>query len=238
MSKRKQGSLYQEIKDKLLSEIQNGGYSLGDRLPTESELCAIHEASRTTIRFALNELENEGILERIQGKGTFIKRKEIQLLATRSFAEDLSAQGKNAVNRVIEQMIVPAEAPLDEMLGIGLRSPVNRLARLRLADEEPLIYEISHIPWHLAPGLANETIEGSLFAFLKRKYELSVHRSVERLKPILSDRKTSQLLRIKEGSPCFEVKAVTYLTDGTPLEYSYGVLRGDLSNYTIERCFA
>lgn len=237
MSKRKQGSLYGEIKEEILKQIQAGLHPLGERLPTESALCELFRASRTTIRFALQELESEGILERIQGKGTFVRRKEIQLLATRSFAEDLSAHGKIAVNRIVKQDIVPAEAPLDELLRIELKSPVNRIVRLRSADDEPLILETSHIPWHLAPGLANEKIEGSLFAFLRERYELVIHRSVERLRPILADKAASRELRIKEGSPCFEVKTVTYLADQTPLEYSFGILRGDLSNYTIERCF-
>jgi len=237
MTKKQHNPLYAMLKEKLLLQIQSEEYKVGDRLPTESELCDQYQVSRTTVRYALQELEREGILERIQGSGTFVKRKELQLLATRSFSEDISAQGKKPSNKVLEAVVVPADSPLAGVLGIPLESPVTKLVRLRFADNEPLIYETSYIPWSLAPGLALNHDEGSLFSLIQSRYQLQIHRSVEKLKPVLADKQVAKLLNIPEGSPCFEVQTITYLTDNTPLEYNYGIFRGDFPNFTIERFY-
>lgn len=237
MTKRTGNTLYFNIKEQLLKQIQSGIYKVGEKLPTEADLCLLYSASRTTIRLALSELEVQGILERIQGKGTFVKRKELQLIQTRSFSEDVLMQGKEPSSKIVEAKVVPAEVPLDEFLQVPLSSPVNQLLRVRYADHEPLIYERTYIPWSLAPGLVNDYSEGSLFTFLEKRYQLKASRSVEQLKPILADKMAKKLLGIKEGSPCLQVKTFTYLADHTPLEYSFGVFRGDFSSYTIERHF-
>jgi len=237
MTKRTGNSLYFNIKEQLLKQIQSGVYKVGERLPTEADLCQLYAASRTTIRLALSELEVQGILERIQGKGTFVKRKELQLIQTRSFTEDVLMQGKEPTSKIIEAKVIPAEVPLDEFLQIPLNSPVNQLLRVRYADGEPLLYERTYIAWSMAPGLVNDYTDGSLFSFLETKHQLKAHRSVEQLKPILADKTAKKLLGIKEGSPCLQVKTFTYLADNKPMEYSFGVFRGDFSSYTIERHF-
>jgi len=237
MTKRTKNSLYFNIKEQLLKQIQSGIYAVGQKLPTEADLCEIYSASRTTIRLALSELENQGILERTQGRGTFVKRKELQLIQTRSFTEDVLTQGKQPTSKILEAKVIPADALLNEFLHVPLNTPINQLLRVRFADNEPLLYERTYIAWTLAPGLVNDYTSGSLFAFLEEKYNLKAHRSVEQLKPILADKTDRKLLGIKEGSPCLQVKTFTYLADNTPLEYSFGVFRGDFPSYTIERHF-
>lgn len=237
MTKRTNNTLYFNIKEQLLKQIQSGFYAVGEKLPTEADLCTMFSASRTTIRLALSELEVQGILERYQGKGTFVKRKELHLIQTRSFTEDVLMSGKEPTSKIIESKVMPAEMPLDEFLQVSLKAPINQLLRIRYADNEPLLYETTYIAWDLAPGLVNDYTEGSLFSFLETKHNLKAHRSVEQLKPILADKTASKLLGVKEGSPCLQVRTFTYLTDNTPLEYSFGVFRGDFPSYTIERHF-
>lgn len=237
MTKRTNNTLYFNIKEQLLKQIQSGFYAVGEKLPTEANLCEMFSASRTTIRLALSELEVQGILERYQGKGTFVKRKELHLIQTRSFTEDVLMSGKEPTSRIIESKVTPAEMPLDEFLQVSLKAPINQLLRIRYADNEPLLYETTYIAWDLAPGLVNDYTDGSLFSFLETKHNLKAHRSVEQLKPILADKMASKLLGVKEGSPCLQVRTFTYLADNTPLEYSFGVFRGDFPSYTIERHF-
>lgn len=239
MTKRHKNSLYFNIKEQLLKQIHTGIYNVGDKLPTESDLCELYNASRTTIRLALSELEIEGILERTQRKGTFVKRKELQLNQTRSFAQDLIMQGKEPINKLLEAKVIPSSSPFDEFFQISSNTPLNQLLRVRYADAEPVLYERTYIPWSLAPGLVNEYTEGSgsLFDFLGTRYGIKLHRSTEQLKPVLADKLASKLLQIKEGAPCLQVKTFTYSSDNTLIEYSFGIFRGDFSNYTIERFF-
>ncbi|KIL39196.1 hypothetical protein SD70_21650 [Gordoniibacillus kamchatkensis] len=233
--------MYFIIKENLLKQIQAGTYPIGEKIPTENELCAQYKVSRTTIRLALHELELEGMLERIQGRGTFVKRKEVQHWVTQphSYADVVLHAGQEPKTKLIESSVIPIESPLDEILQIPLKSPVTHLLRVRYADNEPLLYERSFIPWSLAPGLANEynDNEGSLFKLLELKYNMKVHRTVEQLKPILADKTASRLLNIKEGAPCMQMRTFTYLQDNTLVEYNYAVFRGDLQNFTIERTY-
>lgn len=237
MTKRTNNTLYFNIKEQLLKQIQSGFYAVGEKLPTEAALCEMFSASRTTIRLALSELEVQDILERHQGKGTFVKRKELQLNQKRSFTEDVLMSGKEPTSKIIEAKVMPAEIPLNEFLNISVKAPVNQLLRIRYADNEPLLYETTYIAWDLAPGLINEYKDGSLFSFLESEYNLKAYRSVEQLKPVLADKLASRLLGVKEGSPCLQVRTFTYLADSSPLEYSFGVFRGDFPSYTIERQF-
>lgn len=239
MTKRQNNSMYNNIKEQILNQIHTGVYEVGGKLPTEAELCETFQVSRTTIRLALNELEFQGIVERTQGKGTFVKRKEMQLVQTRSFTEDVLNNGMLPWHKLVSASVVPAEPPLDEYLKVPAKSPVTELTRVRYADDVPLLYETTYVPWHVAPGLATEYTEssGSLFEFLKGRYEIKIDRSVEQLKPVLADKNVAKWLGVKEGSPCLQVKTFTYGVDGEPIEHSFGVFRGDIPSYTIERYY-
>lgn len=239
MTKRNNNTMYANIKETLLNQIHEGVYKVGAQLPTEAELCDVFQASRTTIRQALNELEHQGIVERIQGRGTFVKRKEIHLVQTRSFSEDVLHNGMVPRNRLLDATVVPAAKPMDELLKVPLQSPVNALARVRYADEVPLLFEKTYIPWHVAPGLANDYKEdsGSLYAFLEARYQVKIVRSVEQLKPVLADKEAAKHLRVSEGALCLQVKTLAYGEEGKPLEVSFGIFRGDFQSYTIERYY-
>jgi GntR family transcriptional regulator len=237
MTKRSGISLYVQVKKKILEDIKSGHYSVSKQIPTEYELCDLFKVSRTTIRQALNELETDGFLERTQGKGTFIKKKQILFSTNKSFAEDIIASGKTPSNKIIEASVIAADESLSEILQIPVKTPVTKLVRIRYADGEPIVFETSFIPWSLAPGLANDTFEQSLYAHLQTQYNLKLLRSIEKIKAVLSDQATSQILHIKEGTPCFSIHTMTYLVDNTPMEYNYGISRGDFPEYKIERFF-
>jgi GntR family transcriptional regulator len=237
MTKRNGVSLYNQVKEKILADIKSGHYNVSKQIPTEYELCDLFKVSRTTIRQALNELETEGFLERTQGRGTFIKKKEIIFSTNKSFSEDIIASGKRPSNKIIEASVIAADQSLSEILQIPLKTPVTKLVRIRYADGEPIIYETSFIPWSLAPGLANDAIEQSLYTHLQTQYNLKLLRSIEKIKAVLSDEATGQILDINAGTPCFSIHTMTYLVDNTPIEYNYGIARGDFPEYKIERFF-
>ncbi|MCG7407227.1 GntR family transcriptional regulator [Paenibacillus sp. ACRRX] len=237
MTKRHTDSLYVKVKEQILKHIHSGVYPVGSKIPTEVEMCRMYKVSRTTIRTALQDLERDRLLERTQGRGTFVKKHELQMKPTRSFADDVLAYGKRPSSKVVKTAVVPATAPLDELLGIPLNSAVHQVLRVRYADDEPVLYEQCHIPWNHAPGLASELTDGSLYELLQCKYNLHVRTSTEKLKPVLADNTASRLLGIEEGTPCLQVVTLSYLDDEVPLEYTYGIFRGDVSYYVIERTF-
>lgn len=234
-------SLYSMVKDKILEMIKSGKYSVGQQLPTESELCKQYQISRTTVRLALQQLVLEGRIYRVQGKGTFVSKPKIHHSMTtleKSFAEQMLDQGLSPDTYILELQVIPATSELAKSLQIEEMDPINKLARVRSADNEPMLYEISYLPWKLTPGLINEDCSGSLYKLLRSKFQLQVKRTVEFVEPILSDQSVSHYLNIPEGAPAFYLETITYNADGVPIEYSQGYFRGDRSKFVIERNYS
>ncbi|WP_274364990.1 GntR family transcriptional regulator [Paenibacillus thermotolerans] len=231
-------ALYNVVKDKILEMIKSGKYPIGEQLPTESELCKQFDVSRTTIRLALQQLALEGRIHRVQGKGTFVSKPKVHHSITsleKGFAEQMLDQGLRPETRVLDLMVIPATPALAASLQIAEKDPVNKLLRVRYADNEPLAYEVSFLPWKFTPGLQHEDCEGSLYKLLRTKFQFPVKRTVEYVEPVLTDQMTSNYLNIPEGTPAFYLETTAYTADEVPIEYSYGYFRGDRSKFVIER---
>lgn len=233
-------SKYAIVKQHLLDAIKSGHYQPGDQLPIEDELCKMYTVSRTTIRQALQQLELEGRINKIQGKGTFISTTQSEIVHHMlapivNFTELMEELGRRSETRILESSVVPAIPPFQLQLDIPEQSPVTKLVRLRLADDQPVAHETIYLPWSLAPGLSNEKEIGSLFKLLKEKYGHQIERSVDTLKPVIADEAIAKLLNIESGSPSFHIRTVSYLQDNTPIEYSESVFRTDMSHFVIER---
>ena len=114
---------YQQIKDLLLGSIQSGALDDGACLPPERELCERYDVSRVTVRKAIKELEDEGAVYRIQGKGTFLRRPQnkITQVLTRltSFTEDMLSRGMTAGSRILLTEQVAASAEIAEKLELA-----------------------------------------------------------------------------------------------------------------------
>ena len=113
---------YVTVKNKLLADIGNGVYKVGDKLPTEREMCEMFQVSRITVRQALAELQNDGWVQRTQGRGTFVQPRdrkksrkfESLLNSNYSFSEELKKQGVKPSMRVLSLSRVPAQPPLTD----------------------------------------------------------------------------------------------------------------------------
>ena len=241
MAEGKQGvSLYFSIKEQLLEEILSGSLKVGDQLPTENELMNRFDVSRTTIRLAVQQLELDGYVQKVQGKGTFVTKPKIAETITphiRTFVEQMNDLGLKSRSKILEQVVVAADLSLAEKLGIGLKDPVVKLSRLRFAESDPIQHSISYIPWKIAPGLIEDDCTNSLFELLHGKYGINLHRSVESIEPVMSDKNVSKLLEIKPNSPAFLLESITYTDQNEPVEYSSSIIRGDRSKFTLERFF-
>jgi GntR family transcriptional regulator len=242
MNEKQEASLYILVKNQIIEAIQIGTYQVGDKLPTEMELCEEYNVSRTTVRIALQQLVMEGRINKVQGKGTFVTKPKIkQSLTTawKGFASQLMEQGYQPKTEIIDLKVVPADFTLAQHLKINENDPVNQLVRVRYANDEPLQYETSYIPWKIAPGLINdeEDCKSSLFQLLKNKYNIIIHKTVEALEPVLATEEASSYIGIPVGSPIFSLETITYNDELIPIEYSNALFRGDLSKFTIERMY-
>ncbi|MBO0991977.1 GntR family transcriptional regulator [Bacillus sp. SD088] len=231
-------ALYSLVKDEIIELIKSKKYVAGDQLPTENEFCKMFDVSRTTTRIALQQLELEGRIYRAQGKGTFVSESKVKqsLSSTdKGFTQQMLAQGVRPKIKVVSSQVVPATEILATNLYLKVNDAINKLVRIRYANDEPIQYEVAYIPWGIAPGLVDDDCQGSLYHLLQSKYDVNILRTVETIDPILADDYISSTLQVQLGAPCLSIETTAYTDNDIPVEYSYAVFRGDRSNFTVER---
>ena len=135
---------YKRLLDTIRSEIQRGIYQVHDQIPSEKELGERFDVSRVTVRRALKELTEEGLLERYQGKGTYVSMPRIQrdLRSVTSFHASCTMMGlKGSARVILRQLIAPTERDLRELQLSG-DAHVIEVRRLCLADDAPVMLEM------------------------------------------------------------------------------------------------
>src|SRR5579859_8307090 len=148
--------LYEQIKTALRSRILDGTYAAHSQMPSENDLCAMFNVSRITVRQALGDLQKEGLVFKLHGKGTFVsKPKAFQnVTSLQGFAEAMSSMGYEIVNQVRSFRTVKADRHLATKLNVPEGAPLVEIHRVRLLNREPVSLEQTWVPEALGKRLA------------------------------------------------------------------------------------
>jgi GntR family transcriptional regulator len=233
--------LYVQLREALRSQIEEQGLRPGDRLPTEVELEARYGVSRSTIRQAVGELEAEGLLRRVQGKGTFVAAPKIQHLPVlTSFSELLRSQGHRPSHRLLRSTIVPASPQVAHDLALDEGLPGRHLERLLVADDQPVGVSRTWLPLAVL-GDHDAYIDrgvhdgGSLYRLLADSSpELVPNRGTETIQPALAGPEESRLLGCEPGTPLLEIRRCTWTATDLPLERTQLVFVPGRYEYRVE----
>jgi len=224
--------LYIQLANKLRDSINEGQIATGEALPSERALSELTGASRVTIRKAIEQLVEEGLLLRRHGSGTFIAPRAEQPGTTLSgFSADALHRGKAPGSIWLVKTVSSATPDEAAALAIAPAAQVARLARVRIADDEPLAIEHATVVADLLPAM--ERIGDSLYAALDMKGNRPV-RGVQKIRASLATPIEAGLLSIKEGSEVLRIERRTYLADGTPVEFTRSAYRGDRYEFVSE----
>lgn len=229
--------LYLRLKEILQEHIETGRLQPGDRVPSERELSEQYDMSRMTVRHALTELVNEGVLVRQQGRGTFVGRPKIRqaLAGLTSFSEDMQARGLRPGGKVLSLQIVQAPRKVRTSLGLDESHWVVRIERLRLADDEPMALEITHLSAGRFGGLVHDDLNHtSLYRLMEEKYGAKVTAATQSIEPALADATLARHLGVREGALLLLLERVTYDSNGVPTEYVSSYYRGDRYRFIVE----
>jgi len=221
---------YFQLKEIMRERIRSGEWKPGELIPSERELSEKYGISRMTARQAITELVNEGLFYREQGKGTFVSQRKItqQLIHLTGFTEDIRARGQRPGTKVLSATMHPADEETAEKLRINPGTPIFRLQRLRLADDEPLAIELSQISFKGCEGLLEEDLEhNSLYRLLEAKYGLALMEADQELEAGLTGSEEAQLLKISVASPVLFTRRITYSDRNQPIEYAKAVYCGN-----------
>lgn len=230
--------LYYQLKEILLSYIQKNHMNAGDSIPTEVELCQIFNISRPTVRQAINELEREGYLKKIKGKGTFIAEPKIDQEYTHriiSFNDEMRQKGLVPKTEVLKQRYKASDEQVAKKLGLPVGDEVFHLRRLRYTNDEPIVFLDSFIPVKLCPGIIEvDFVNNSLYSTFEQKYGIMVKRAVRCIEVGLAGEYEAKLLHIKEGAPIHYFETVAYNQDNVAVEYTISRYRADKSKFIVE----
>ncbi|MCL4458971.1 MAG: GntR family transcriptional regulator [Chloroflexi bacterium] len=229
--------LYYQLEQILREEITRGRFPIGRPIPPEMELAKQYGLSRYTTRQAIDRLVREGLLERHRGRGTYVTKPRLieqSLAGFYSFAHEMQEKGLSPRSEVLEASIVPPSEEVREKLQLEPGEAITRVKRLRFAEEEPLILEITHLPTALVPGILEEDLRiASLYDLLETKYGLSVTSARELIKPVVVRTHEARLLRMSRGSAAFFVERLAW-SERLPVEWRQSLIRGDRYLYSIE----
>lgn len=167
---------YQQIINDLTKKIQNGTYKQNEKLPTEEELSISYNVSRMTVNKALNDLEKDNFIFKIQGSGTFVKENTIhkEFGSSISFSQDISSTGKKPGSELLEYKILRYDdfPELYYEFNLAKHEEIVYFKRLRYSNNEKVALSNTYISKKIIPKIDINSLESSFYKFLKDKYNI------------------------------------------------------------------
>lgn len=228
--------LYYQIKRLLLAKIESGELQAGDAFPTEQQIQAMYEVSRTTVRQALSELEDEGKITRHRGRGTFVAEAKVSHSPDQypDLADHMARQGLSPGWRLLSmEWVVPPEE-IATQLKLEFTQKVYKIERLRLADGREIGHQLAYVAPQYA-GVIDESalLDGGSLRYLRGLSVLEECVADRVLEAIPATRRIANYLKIAEGTPVLRIRRVVHTPDGKPIEAFLGIYRGDRFEYHI-----
>ena len=231
-------ALYLQISSLLHEEISRGLYDPSGKLPSEAELCKRFAVSRVTVRLALDKLAEENVVERKQGKGTFVAGKQLRhgLDTLRSFHESLRIQGLNPEMRLIARHIVNTPDNVRSALGVNMEKSLL-LERLHVVDGEPVALGRSYLPVEVDSLSWEETEQQPTYAILESLTGLRVVRADIGISAQSADKELADILKISSGMPLLVMRRLSYLANEDCCDHSVFYIRPQHYEFVMSSYF-
>lgn len=227
--------LYLQLMNILIDMIENT-LEENEQILSEREICEIYDVSRTTVRQAMDELEKEGYIYKVHGKGTFVspKRMNQDLVSFYSFTEEMKKIGKQPSSEVTGFEIIQAGEKVSSIFKIESEDLLYKISRIRKADGIHMLYETTYLPFNRFKGITREQLEEKpMYDVLMKEFNARITSAEEIFQPILTNKLESVYLDIKEGSPSLKIERLTYENEFI-IEYTVSVARGDKFKYRVK----
>ncbi len=216
----------EQVRDYLLELIET--HPAGAPIPAERVLCQQLSVSRPTVRSAVDELVNTGLLVRQHGRGTFVAKAKItQEMVSGTGSMSLPRASGTWESRVLEHARVPAGARVGRRLHISPAAEIHYIARLRLVDGEPMAVEHLHVPAAIAPELTLHDMESGDFYDRLREHGVHVSEAVQSIEPTVTNESEASILGVPVFAPALLFERLTTDAGGRQVEYVHSIYRGD-----------
>lgn len=229
--------LYSKVANRLEETIRSGELKPGNRLPPERQLLRDFDVSRATLRSALSELEQRGLISRHQGRGTFVQSTEPipNYAGFFSLRDAITARGLDLSTKVLGVCEIPAGRQSATDLGLLPGDPVIEIQRLRTIEGEPLILETGVYPSRLFPGLMQTDLEDrSLYETMRSDYGHAVASATTTYEPVLLTPSEADQLDVPANMPAMMIRRISQDKNKVPVELSYAFMRGDRCRFVFQ----
>ncbi|MFR4286551.1 MAG: GntR family transcriptional regulator [Enterococcus italicus] len=228
--------IYIQIHDDIKRKIEENIWQVGDRIPSERELSLHFGVSRMTLRQAIQNLSDEGILERKVGSGTYVANRKVQekMTGTTSFTEIMLSQGRQPSSKVTSYFVTSPSSSEIEKLALSEKQLVLRMERIRYADGIPICFELASIPETLINQFTKESITNSFYRILEDK-GFKIGRANQTISATEASEKIAEFLNIKRGDAVLRLRQVSFFDDGRPFEYVRTQYVGSRFEFYLEK---
>ena len=228
--------LFAQVRDTLRELILSSALPVGSKLPSEGELETRYGVSRITVRQALADLQGLGLIEKVNGRGSFVRRPDSPggLGPLTGFYETMRSRGHSALGKVTAVRQTKANQQVATHLKVAKGSPVGTVTILRMVDGEPYARHIAYANTHLIEKLIAEDLEtNDLITIAQERLGYRLAHSEIDISADLADAKVAKFLAIAQGAPVLKLSVTSMNARGEPLIFSEFLGRGDRFHYLL-----
>lgn len=230
MRKVKGVPLYVQIRESFRLRIQSGELEVGSQLPSEETLAKDYGVSRMTLRRAMNDLVEEGLIVRKHGEGTLVFSAKVtrDYATLTSFYEDAQSRGLKPSSRVVKKKIIKADSEIAKNLMINEGEPVFNIIRLRLVEDNMVmaVHDL-YIPVSLCPWIEDTNLEQASLYDLYDRHGLPIAWGSQIVEARSATEEQAKYLNIESDSPVLYSERVSYTSKNLPVERVVAVSPGD-----------
>lgn len=230
--------LYEQLRQGLLNAITSGQLPTGSKMPTEEELCSGLGISRPVARQAYNALIEAGYVERMRGRGTFVRTPDNRgrfIDNQFSFAKEMSIFGLEHYTVSLQKEWASYSPEMFGQLELDQNDRCLHITRMRYVQQKPYVLVENYIPEKLFPGIDQYDFERrSLYDVFEKEYRLRVVRSHRTMAARVATAEQAELFGTQRGAPIMYVENVVYDQHDRPIDLSKEYLDGYTKKYEFE----
>lgn len=224
--------LHEQLRLILQDQILLGELSPGVLLATEQQLCDQFGISRITVRHALQDLERAGLIERIQGRGSMVRKRDISTSKkeVRGFTQSMLMQGVVPRSVLLDKELIKGTPDLIELFQLPQNGPYQfwRFRRLRFIGAEPVVIMNHYVRKELGDiMLAYDLGDISFYALFEKILNQQIHDSEGLISAVQASPENSRLLEVTVGAPLIWYRGIAYLEGKITVEVNYSLFIGD-----------
>lgn len=239
MEKENMGPKYKQIKEDIVEDILSGVYEPGDMIPKQNDYAKKYNVSRLTVRKAIDDLVQKGILHTEKGKGTFVReiaKKAYSYRRLAGFSSNVVSDEIKVHSKVVNISEIKADKSVAKHLQIEENSDVVLIERLRYSNDHCVAFQKSYFSKGRVKEIdfVKENLnENSLYEVLRRKAGIELSYLDERFRAIRANEEISRYFKVEEGDPILFVKRIAYDAQNIPIEYGKNYESSDVNGIWV-----